>query len=97
MAFDSENVTKVAKLSRIAVSDDEKQALAQEIGGIIDWIEQLNEVDTSGVEPVASVSGEVLPLRKDEVTTGEQVDDVLANAPAREYDCFVVPKVIDQG
>ena len=97
MAFDSKNVEKVAKLSRIAVSDDEKQALASEIGGIIDWIEQLNEVDTSGVEPVASVSGEVLPLRKDKVTAGEQVDDVLANAPAREYDCFVVPKVIDQG
>ena len=97
MAFDGKNVEKVAKLSRIAVSDDEKQALASEIGGIIDWIEQLNEVDTSGVEPVASVSGEVLPLRKDKVTAGEQVDDVLANAPAREYDCFVVPKVIDQG
>ena len=97
MAFDIENVTKAAKLSRIAVSDDEKQSLAQEIGGIIDWIEQLNEVDTSGVLPVASVSGEVLPLRKDEVTAGEQVDDVLANAPAREYNCFVVPKVIDQG
>jgi aspartyl-tRNA(Asn)/glutamyl-tRNA(Gln) amidotransferase subunit C len=97
MAFDSSHVTKIAKLSRIAVTEAEKEALVSEIGGILNWIEQLNEVDVTGIDPVASVSGEVLPLRKDVVTAGNQVDDVLANAPAREYDCFVVPKVIDQG
>ncbi len=97
MSFSEENVKKVAGLARIAITDEESTAMAAELGNILHWVEQLSEVDVSDMQAVTSVSGEALPMRKDEVTAGNKPEDILQNAPLREFNCFVVPKVIDQG
>lgn len=97
MTFSVQDTAKVARLARLAVTEEEKIHYTKEIGGILKWVEMLSSVDDSAAELVTSVSGEVLPMREDVVTAGNQVDDVLRNAPVREFDCFVVPKVIDQG
>lgn len=94
MSIDVKTVTKIAKLAHIEVSDAEKQHIATELSGILKWIEQLNEVKTDDVPPLASVSDTALPWRKDEITDGHKRDAIIANAPASEYGCFVVPKVI---
>ena len=95
MSVDKETVRKVARLSRIAVSEDRLEPLAKELSGILDWIEQLNEVDIDGVEPMTSVVETTLPMRDDVVTDGDKVDDVLANAPRAEDGFFVVPKSVE--
>lgn len=92
-----DTVTRIAKLARIAVPEGEKEALAEELSHILHWIEQLQEVDTEGVPQMTSVADQELPWRKDEVTDGDCREKVLQNAPKQEYDCFAVPKVIDQG
>jgi len=97
MSFTAQHVAKIAKLARISVTEEEKEKLAGEIGGILKFVEQLSEVDTGDVADVASVVEHTLPMREDVVSDGNYPDRVLANAPAMEYDCFVVPKVIDQG
>ncbi len=86
---------KVAKLARIRESEDRLQPLAQELSGILGWIEQLGEVDTDGVEPMTSVVAAKLPLREDAVTDGGDADSVLANAPAKANGFFVAPKVVE--
>ncbi|MBI1274684.1 Asp-tRNA(Asn)/Glu-tRNA(Gln) amidotransferase subunit GatC [bacterium] len=93
--MDLATVEKIAKLARIRFKDDEKQSLVKELGGIMQWIEQLSQVNTDGVEPLASVVDTSLPLRKDVVNDGENPEPVLANAPAKEHNCFAVPKVIE--
>lgn len=95
MIIDSNAITKIAHLARIAVSEEEKTHFAEEISGILQWVEQLSEVNTDGVPMLASVSNIKLPLRKDMVTDGGQSDDVLKNAPDSDYGCFVVPKVME--
>lgn len=94
MSIDVKTVTKIAKLAHIEVSDAEKPGLAAELSGILTWIEQLGKVKTDDVPPLASVSDTALPWRKDEITDGHKRDAIIANAPASEYGCFVVPKVI---
>lgn len=96
MSFSVQDVAKVAKLARLRVTDSEKESLAKELGGIFTWIEQLNEVDTGEAQTVASVLEQALPWRPDKVTDGGYPQDVTKNAPKKEYDCFVVPKVIAQ-
>ena len=95
MSITAKDVTKIARLARIEVTEAEKEPLAKEISGILSWIEQLNEVNTDNVEPLASVSDTALPWREDKVTDGHKRDDILANAPQSDYGCFVVPKVIE--
>ena len=95
MSIDEKTVDKVARLSRIHLSDEEKTHFAGEMNGILQWIEQLQEVDTEGVEQMTSVADVELSWRSDEVTDGRQRDAVLKNTPANEYGCFVVPKVIE--
>lgn len=95
MSITAKDVTKIARLARMEVTEAEKEPLAKEINGILSWIEQLNEVNTDNVEPLASVSDTALPWRADKVTDGHKRDAVLANAPASDYGCFVVPKVIE--
>lgn len=95
MPLDANAVTKIARLSRIAVSDAEKEHIAKEISDIIQWIEQLNEVDTDNAPQMVSVADIRLPWRKDEVNDGDQAAEVVKNAPSTDYDCFVVPKVIE--
>lgn len=94
MVLDEKAVAKIAKLARIAVTDAEKAHYAKEISGILQWMEQLNEVNTDNVPQLASVADVVLPRREDKVTDGNQQDAVLKNA-VNEHGCFVVPKVIE--
>lgn len=93
--IDENTVTKIAKLARIKVKDEEKALFAKEISGILQWIEQLSEVNTANVPQMTSVAAMSLPWRKDVVTDGGQRDAIVKNAPMNDYGCFVVPKVIE--
>ena len=95
MSVDAETVRHIAKLARIAVSDAEVAALAPELSGILDWVEQRGEVDVKGVAPMNAGSPHHLRLRDDAVTDGGIRADVLANAPAAEHGFFAVPKVTE--
>ena len=95
MSVDTKTVRQIAKLARIAVSDEEFAALAPELSNILGWIEQLQEVDVSGVEPMTAVIPNKLRLRDDVVTDGGIRDEVLKNAPVAEHGFFAVPKVIE--
>ncbi len=95
MSVDTSTVRQIARLARIAVSDAEVQALAPELSNILGWIEQLQEVDVTGVEPMTAVIPNKLRLRDDVVDDGGIREDVLANAPAAEHGFFAVPKVIE--
>ena len=95
MSVDSATVRHIARLARIAVSEEEVAALAPELSNILGWIEQLQEVDVSGVLPMTAVIPNALRLREDEITDGGIRDAVLANAPAPEHGFFAVPKVIE--
>lgn len=95
MSVTKEDVRKIARLSRIAVPEDQLEPLAEDLSGIMGWIEQLNEVDIDGVEPMTSVVAAKLPMREDVVTDGNIQDQVLANAPKSEEGFFVVPKAVE--
>ena len=95
MSVDTETVRKVAKLARIAVEEHELEPLAKEISGILDWVEQLQELDIEGVEPMTSAVPMRLKRRTDEVTDGSRRDDILANAPDAREGFFAVPKVVE--
>ena len=95
MSVTTDDVRKAARLSRIAVEEARLEALAGELNGILGWINQLNEVDIEGVEPMTSVVEATLPMRTDEVTDGDKPDQVLANAPKSEDGFFVVPKAVE--
>ena len=95
MSVTKEDVRKVARLSRIAVSEERLEQLAGELTGIMGWIEQLNEVDIEGVEPMTSVVAAALPMREDVVTDGGIQDQILANAPKSDEGFFVVPKAVE--
>jgi aspartyl-tRNA(Asn)/glutamyl-tRNA(Gln) amidotransferase subunit C len=95
MTIDVATVRKVAKLAHIRFADDQLPALAAELDGIMRWIDQLDEVDTAGVEPMTSVVAQRLPMRDDVVTEGGDPAVVLANAPASRDGFFVVPKVVE--
>jgi aspartyl-tRNA(Asn)/glutamyl-tRNA(Gln) amidotransferase subunit C len=95
MSVDTKTVRHIARLARIAVSDEEVEALAPELSNILGWIEQLQEVDVAGVAPMTAVIPNHLRLRDDIVNDGGVRDDVLANAPVPEHGFFAVPKVIE--
>jgi aspartyl-tRNA(Asn)/glutamyl-tRNA(Gln) amidotransferase subunit C len=105
MSLDKDTVARIARLARLKVPDEELAPLAGELSGILAWIEQLNEVDTKNVEPMASVSDVTLPLRDDKVTDGGLAARVLANAPGGAVyidpsdnnagGFFTVPKVVE--
>jgi aspartyl-tRNA(Asn)/glutamyl-tRNA(Gln) amidotransferase subunit C len=95
MSIDAATVRKVARLARIAQPEETVEQLARELSGIMDWIEQLGEVDTDGVEPMTSAVERALPLRDDVVTDGGDPAKVLANAPKTVSNFFVVPKVVE--
>ena len=95
MSVDTATVKKIASLARIAITEEEAARLAPELGNILGWIEQLGEVDVSGVEPMTAVIPNHLRLRDDVVTDGNVRDAVLANAPRAEHGFFAVPKVIE--
>lgn len=95
MSVDISTVKKIANLARIAVNDSEAEALVPELNNILGWVEQLGEVDVTGVEPMTAVIANRLRLRDDEVTDGDVREKVLANAPQAEHGFFAVPKVIE--
>ena len=95
MSDDKKTVSKVARLARIAVPEDRLEPMAKELNTILAWIEQLNEVDVEGVEPMTTPVAMELPMREDVVTDGNIRDQVLANAPRTEDGFFVVPKVVE--
>lgn len=100
MSVTRKQVAKIASLARIAMNEDELDRMAPELSQILDWVEQLGEVDVSGVEPMTAVIPNTLRLRDDVVdadphTAGGRREDVLANAPAAEHGFFGVPKVIE--
>jgi aspartyl-tRNA(Asn)/glutamyl-tRNA(Gln) amidotransferase subunit C len=95
MSIDLQTVKKIASLSRISVTQDEAEAMVPELNNILGWVEQLGEVDVTGVEPMTAVIPNHLRLRDDIVTDGNVRDKVLANAPQAEHGFFAVPKVIE--
>lgn len=95
MSVDEHTVRRVAKLARIAVEEHEVAKLTGELDAILAFVEELSELDVDGVEPMTSVMPMALRLREDRVTDGENAERVLVNAPAREADFYVVPKVVE--
>lgn len=95
MSIDSSVVKKIANLARIRITEEEAVSYEKELNSILNWVEQLNEVDTDNVEPLRSVIQNPLPLREDKVTDGGMQEAVLKNAPVSKYGCFVVPKVVE--
>lgn len=95
MSVDLATVKRVARLSRIAVTEDEAERMVGELNGILGFVEQLSEVDVTGVEPMTSVTPITMRKRHDAVTDGDKADDVVANAPATDQNFFLVPKVVE--
>jgi aspartyl-tRNA(Asn)/glutamyl-tRNA(Gln) amidotransferase subunit C len=95
MSVTNEQVRHIARLARIAMSEEELQKLLPELNNILGWVEQLGEVNTDGIEPLTAVIDQKLRLRDDAVTDGDVRDEVLANAPEAQHGFFAVPKVIE--
>lgn len=95
MSLSPKEITKIAKLARIRITAAEGEHYAKEISGILNWVEQLQEVNTDNVPQLMSVANVELPWRKDEVNDGGQQAAIVKNAPKAEYGCFAVPKVIE--
>ncbi|MGV6848043.1 MAG: Asp-tRNA(Asn)/Glu-tRNA(Gln) amidotransferase subunit GatC [Marinibacterium sp.] len=95
MSIDETTAARVAKLARIRVDNAHLPALASEFNTILGFIEQLNEVDIDGVEPMVSVTPMRLKWRQDKVTDGNQQDKILSNAPDAREGFFAVPKVVE--
>ena len=95
MHVDETTVRRIARLARIKITDEEAKGLEKELSGILDWVEQLKEVDTEAVEPMARVVAQDLKMRDDMVTDGAKADDIVKNAPESEDHFFVVPKVVE--
>lgn len=95
MKIDKNTTLKIAKLSRIKIEDDEIDELSNQLSSIVNWVEQLNEVNTDNVEPLSNVSMTKLPLRKDIEDTEDNSKEVLSNAPDKLGNYFAVPKVVE--
>jgi aspartyl-tRNA(Asn)/glutamyl-tRNA(Gln) amidotransferase subunit C len=95
MSVDQATVRHIARLARIKVSDEEAARLEAELSGILDWVEQLGEVDTDAIEPMTSVVAVDMKKRDDVVTDGDMAETIVGNAPEREDHYFVVPKVVE--
>jgi aspartyl-tRNA(Asn)/glutamyl-tRNA(Gln) amidotransferase subunit C len=95
MQVDEATVRRIARLARIKISEAEAKGLKAELSSILDWVEQLKEVDTSSVEPLTRVVPIELRQREDKVTDGDIADDVVGNASMVEDHYFVVPKVVE--
>ena len=95
MSLDPATVRRIALLARIRLEDAEVAPLQAELNGILGWIEQLNEVDVDDIAPITGAAHMAMKMREDAVTDGGYVEKVLANAPERIDDYFVVPKVVE--
>jgi len=95
MSIDQATVARIATLARIRLTDAQREATTAELSRILEWVAQLDEVDTGDIEPMRSVMPITPTLRDDVVTDGARPEDVLRNAPQRSGDYFVVPKVVE--
>ena len=95
MSVDKDTVRRIARLARLALEEERVQPMVQELNGILNWVEQLKEVDVEGVAPLTSVVEQRLKMREDVVTEGVNADALMANAPGGEDHFFVVPKVVE--
>jgi aspartyl-tRNA(Asn)/glutamyl-tRNA(Gln) amidotransferase subunit C len=95
MAVDKDTVAEIAHLARIRITEAEGEALTGELSNILDWVEQLSDLETEGVPPMTSVVARDAPLRADEVTDGDQAEAIVKNAPEPAHGFFTVPKVVE--
>lgn len=95
MSIDNDTVRRIAFLAKLDVEQNKLEETKEEFNKILAWVEELGEVNTDNVDPLVSVNSETLRLREDNVTAGHIRKEILANAPAQEYDYFVVPKVVE--
>ena len=95
MSVDIDTVKRVAKLSRIAITEERAASMQDELNAILGFVEQLSEVDVEGVEPMTSVVDMTMRKRQDEVNDGSKAADIVANAPVSEDNFFMVPKVVE--
>ena len=95
MSVDSATVRRIARLARIAITDEEAARLEAELSRILDWVAQLDELDTSDVAPMTRVEAMTMKKRSDEVTDGFCADDIVKNAPEVDDHYFVVPKIVE--
>ncbi len=95
MTLTPEIVEKIAKLARLKVQPEVIQPIAQDLSRILDWVAQLEAVDTKNVEPLSSVYLQEMPMRKDETKDGDIASEILQNAPEKQHDMFVVPRVVE--
>ena len=95
MKIDKKTTIKIAKLTRLKINDNEINELSSQLSSIMDWVEQLNEVDTENVEPLNNVSMSKLPLRNDVNNKDDKSDEIMSNAPEKLENYFVVPKVVE--
>ncbi len=95
MTIDSSDVKKIAQLARLKLKPEEEQAFIKELNHILGWVAQLEEVNTTNIEPMFSVNVEKMHSRRDEVTEGNYPEAIIANAPESEFNMFTVPKVVE--
>ncbi len=95
MSLDPATVRRIARLARLRLEEGQVARVQAELNGILGWIEQLNEVDVNGIEPLAGAAQMALKMREDVVTDGGMAEAVLANAPDRAGDFYAVPKVVE--
>ena len=95
MEFDKKSLLKLGKLARISISDDKLNNLSKDLNSILEFVDQLKEIKTDQVDPTSNSLNQKLEIRDDEVDTKNSAEDILENAPEKEMDFFVVPKVIE--
>ena len=95
MSIDNSIVKKISKLSKLKISSDSEDKMAEELNNILNWVESLQEVNTEEIEPLLSVLNEKMPFRDDEVVMDDNQGDILNNAPEKKSGFFVVPKVVE--
>jgi len=95
MAVDNKTVRRIGNLARIRIEEDDVDNYVDELNVILGFVEQLNEVDVTGVEPMTSVTPMALRRRQDKVSDGGYADKIIANAPLSEDNFFMVPKVVE--
>ena len=95
MSIDKNQVKKVAKLSRISLDENKVESLSKDLNSIINFVEQLNKLDTKDTKPLSSVIDKTLEPRNDKVNDGQMKEEILKNSPDKNEDFFIVPKVIE--
>lgn len=95
MSVDKDTVRRIARLARLAIDEERVEPMVNELNGILEWVEQLKEVDVEGIPPMTSVVEQRLKMREDVITEPNNADALMLNAPSGEDHFFVVPKVVE--